>query len=51
VKSEGLDLTDVAEMDISPSEQKVYSLKKGDVLIVEGVREPHAGWESGHLGK
>ena len=40
VKRDGFDLTDVAEMDISPSEQDVYSLQKGDVLIVEGSGSP-----------
>jgi type I restriction enzyme S subunit len=55
VKAEGLELTDVAEMDISPAEQEVYSLKKGDVLIVEGSGSPKqvgraAIWEADREG-
>ncbi|MDP2897330.1 MAG: hypothetical protein Q8Q12_12380 [bacterium] len=36
VTIDGLDLTDIAEMDISPQELAVCSLEPGDVLVVEG---------------
>lgn len=37
VKAEALDLTDVKEMNFSPSEQEVFALKRGDVLVTEGA--------------
>jgi type I restriction enzyme S subunit len=36
VKDGYLDLTDVKEMNFTPTEQKVFSLKPGDVLVTEG---------------
>jgi type I restriction enzyme, S subunit len=36
VKDGTLDLTDVKSMNFSPSEQAVFSLKRGDVLVTEG---------------
>jgi restriction endonuclease S subunit len=36
VTAEGLDLTDVYEMEFSPTARDFYSLRNGDVLIVEG---------------
>lgn len=36
VKDGALDLSDVKEMNFTPSEQKVYRLKHGDVLVTEG---------------
>jgi type I restriction enzyme S subunit len=36
VKDGSLDLSDVKEMNFSPAEQKVFSLRQGDVLVTEG---------------
>jgi type I restriction enzyme S subunit len=36
VKDGCLDLTDVKEMNFSPAEQRVFSLRPGDVLVTEG---------------
>jgi type I restriction enzyme S subunit len=36
VKDGTLDLTDIKEMNFSPSEQEVFSLRPGDILITEG---------------
>jgi len=36
VKDGTLDLTDIKEMNFSPSEQEVFSLRSGDVLVTEG---------------
>jgi type I restriction enzyme S subunit len=36
VKDGSLDLNDVKEMNFSPAEQKVFSLRPGDVLVTEG---------------
>ncbi|MBI5712276.1 MAG: restriction endonuclease subunit S [Chloroflexi bacterium] len=35
VRWDGLDLSDVKEMDFSPEEQKIFRLKRGDVLLAE----------------
>lgn len=35
IKPEGLDLTDVLEMDFTPAERLVYSLRAGDILLTE----------------
>ena len=40
VTSDGLDLKEISQMDISPSEREIYSLRPGDVLIVEGSGSP-----------
>ena len=37
VKDGRLDLTDVKEMNFTPSEQAIYALRPGDVLISEGA--------------
>lgn len=37
VKDGRLDLSDVKEMDFTPTEQRVFALKPGDVLVTEGA--------------
>jgi type I restriction enzyme S subunit len=41
IKSNGeLDLSDVLEMDFTPEERVVYSLKSGDLLLVDSSGSP-----------
>ena len=36
ITSEGLDLSDVLEMDFTPAERKAFALRPGDVVLAEG---------------
>jgi restriction endonuclease S subunit len=40
IVAEGLDLSDVATMDFTPEEQRVFALQKGDVVLAEGSGSP-----------
>ncbi|MGH2443030.1 MAG: restriction endonuclease subunit S [Chloroflexota bacterium] len=40
VKDGRLDLSDVLEMNFTPSEQRTYALQSGDVLVTEGCGSP-----------
>lgn len=35
ITSDGLDLSEVLEMDFTPTEREVYSLKRGDIVLAE----------------
>lgn len=35
IKADGLDLTDILEMDFTPTERLVFSLRAGDILLTE----------------
>lgn len=35
ITAEGLDLTDVSEMDITPQERRVFGLRTGDIVLIE----------------
>lgn len=50
VKDGRLDLTDVKSMDFSPSEQKIFALRPGDVLVTEGAGSLAAVGASGVYG-
>lgn len=44
ITQDGLDLTDVSEMDFTPSEQRLYRLRAGDLVLAEASGSPsHVG--------
>lgn len=54
IVANGLDLSDVATMDFTPEEQRVFALRKGDVVLAEGSGSPRqvgrpAIWEEDWL--
>lgn len=40
IVDDGLDLSDVATMDFTPEEQRVFALREGDVVVAEGSGSP-----------
>ena len=40
ITSEGLDLSDVLEMDFTPAERTVFTLRAGDVVLAEASGSP-----------
>ncbi|WFU90813.1 hypothetical protein QA644_21255 (plasmid) [Rhizobium sp. CC1099] len=49
ITANGIDVTDVLEMDFSPAERQVFQFQVGDILLGRGGRQPQAGRARGNL--